>query len=140
VAIAILNAVILFALFPGFLPAGPFYNLIAVLSMLSGIYLGQRILTLNRPREEVQKASLESEARLITVSTAVGITLRVAFMSVVNYVALGQPYPFGYQYPEELVLGSLPLIAVFNATLALYTVPLGYSIANAIKSRLKLSE
>jgi hypothetical protein len=61
-------------------------------------------------------------------------------MSVVNYVALGQPYPFGYQYPEELVLGSLPLIAVFNATLALYTVPLGYSIANAIKSRLKLSE
>jgi riboflavin transporter FmnP len=140
VAIAILNAVILFALFPGFLPTGPFYNLIAVLSMLSGIYLAQRILTLGQSKEVMQKTSLESEARLITVSTAIGITLRVAIMSVVNYVALRQPYPFGYQFIEIEILASLPLIALFNATLALYTVPLGYSIANAIKSRLKLSE
>jgi riboflavin transporter FmnP len=139
VAIALLNAVILFALFPGFLPAGPFYNLFAVLSMLCGIYLAQRIFTLGHPEEKMQKATLESEAKLVTFSTAMGITLRVAIMSVVNYIVLRLPFPFGYQFIEIEILASLPLIALFNATLTLYTVPLGYSIANAIKSRLRLS-
>ncbi len=139
VAIAMLNAVILFALFPGFLPAGPFYNLAAVLSMLSGIYIAQRVLTIGSSPENPTN-SLRSEAKLVTVATAVGIVFRVAVMSVVNYVALGQPFPFGYELNELAVLASLPLIAIFNATLALYTIPLGYSIANAIKSRLKLAQ
>jgi riboflavin transporter FmnP len=42
VAISLVNATVLFALFPGSLPAGPFYNLIAIFSMLLGLYLARR--------------------------------------------------------------------------------------------------
>ncbi|MCX8153743.1 MAG: hypothetical protein N3E52_04845, partial [Candidatus Bathyarchaeota archaeon] len=38
IMIALLNAAILFAFFPGALPTGPFYNLIAIFSMMLGIY------------------------------------------------------------------------------------------------------
>ena len=138
IAIALLNALILFALFPGFLPAGPFYNLFAVLSMLAGIFLACKILSRRALIEKEPNPSLQFEAKMITLSTAIGITLRVGIMSLVNYTVLRYPYPIGYQLPEILIIGYLPLIGLFNATLALYTVPLGYSIAKAIDRNLKL--
>src|SRR3989337_4238671 len=64
VAIAILNAAVLFALFPGFLPMGPFYNLIAVLSMLSGIYIVHRILTRGLSKAQTPDTTLQFEAKL----------------------------------------------------------------------------
>lgn len=138
IAIALLNALILFALFPGFLPAGPFYNLFAVLSMLSGIFIAHKILIRRPSKEETPNSTLQFEAKMITLSTAIGITLRVGIMSLVNYAVLRYPYPIGYQLPEILIIGYLPLIGLFNVTLALYTVPLGYSIAKAIDRNLKL--
>ncbi len=138
VAIAMLNAFVLFAVFPGYLPMGPFYNLMAVLSMLSGIYLAQKILTSRISKEKTANISLQFEAKVATVATALGITLRVAIMSVVNYVVLRYPYPIGYETPELAIIASLPLIGLFNATLALYTVPLGYSIAKVISRNLRL--
>src|SRR3989304_6159865 len=68
IAIALLNASILFALFPGFLPAGPFYNLFAVLSMLSGIYIAHKILTRKSSMEKNPNSSVQYEAKMITLS------------------------------------------------------------------------
>jgi hypothetical protein len=59
-------------------------------------------------------------------------------MTAVNYVTLGQPYPFGFELEEMAVLGWLPAIALFNGTVVLYTIPMGEFIANVVKSRLKL--
>jgi hypothetical protein len=56
----------------------------------------------------------------------------------VNYVFLRFPPPLGYAMPEEAILLMLPLIGFFNATLALYTIPIGYLIAKTIKSSIKL--
>src|SRR4030066_1760360 len=42
IMISLLNAVVLFAFFPGPLPSGPFYNLIAIFSTLLGVYIGQK--------------------------------------------------------------------------------------------------
>jgi hypothetical protein len=55
-------------------------------------------------------------------------------MTFVNYYVLGLPSPFGYSLPNVTIIGWLPLIGVFNATLALYTIPVGYALARIVKS------
>jgi riboflavin transporter FmnP len=139
IAIAVLNALILFALFPGFLPSGPFYNLFAGLSTLAGIFIANIVLTRGAAKDKKPNSNLQFKAKMITLSTALGIILRVGIMSLVNYAVLRYPYPIGYQLPEIVIIGYLPLIGLFNATLALYTVPLGYSIAKIINRNLKLN-
>jgi riboflavin transporter FmnP len=130
--ISILNAVVLFGLFPGALPTGPLYNLIALFSMLIGVYVGRRFFTRGATQE---KAVLKVAA----ASTVLGIILRVAVMTVVNYVTLRQDFPIGFAMDELAILAFLPLAALFNATLTLYTVPLGEFIADVVKSRLKMN-
>jgi riboflavin transporter FmnP len=130
VSISLLNTIVLVVLFPGALPTGPLYNLAAVLSMLLGTYIAHKLLVRNPSK---QKPRTE-----IALATTLGITSRVALMTVVNYVFLRFPPPLGYAMPEEAILLMLPLIGFFNATLALYTIPIGYLIAKTIKSSIKL--
>ena len=140
IAISILNAAALLALFPGALLLGPFYNFIAILSMLSGIYIAHRILTHGILREKAKNVTLQLVTKLITLATVIGITFRVGIMSIVNYVVLRYSAPIGYSLSEAAIIASLPLIGLFNATLALYTIPLGHVIADAIRSNLKLQD
>ena len=51
IAISILNSVVLFAFFPGPLPTGPFYNLIAIFSTLLGLYIAQKFIK-HEPSEQ----------------------------------------------------------------------------------------
>ena len=132
IIISLLNAAVLFAFFPGPLPTGPFYNLIAIFSMLLGLYIARRFIT-----REV--AHQQKVLKIAAASTILGIALRVTLMTVVNYVTLQQPYPIGFELDEMAVLVTyIPSTALFNGTVALYTVPIGEFIANVIKSRLKL--
>jgi len=132
VFIALLNAAVLFAFFPGPLPTGPFYNLIALFSMLLGLYIARRFIS----REG---ANQQKVLKIAAASTILGILLRVVVMTVVNYVTLQQPYPIGFELEEmALIVTYLPATALFNGTVAMYTVPMGEFIANVIKSRLKL--
>ncbi|UCG36883.1 MAG: hypothetical protein JSV64_00985 [Candidatus Bathyarchaeota archaeon] len=128
-AISIINTAMLLAIFPGELPTGPFYNLAAVLSMLFGIYLTQKFL----------KVQIGTRHRLTlpVVSTAVGIFFRVAFMTIVNWTFLPFEPPVGFGLPLEFVVAQLPVIAFFNATLALYTIPVGYFLAEVAGSSMK---
>lgn len=131
IIISILNAAVLFAFFPGPLPTGPFYNLIALFSMLLGLYIAQRFI--NHDGTNQQKV-----LKFAAASTILGIILRVAVMTVVNYITLQQPYPIGFDLEEMAVLVTyLPATALFNGTVALYSVPMGEFIANVVKSRLK---
>ncbi len=133
--ISLLNTLVLLAVFPGASPTGPFYNLAAVLSMLLGIYLASRFIAGKRQNLDTDvKFGIER----IAFSTAVGIVFRVGLMSIVNYVFLRFPPPFGYSYTDAAVLSFLPVVGFFNATLALYTIPAGLIIANTIKSNLRL--
>jgi len=129
VLIALLNTLTLIALFPGSLPTGPLYNLAAILGMLFGIGL-MNVL--------VKKRSLKQEAIVATLFTASGVVSRTALMAFVNYVCLRFPPPVGYGLPEEGVVAAIPFVIIFNLTLALYTIPLGYSVAKAVKSYTKV--
>jgi riboflavin transporter FmnP len=129
--IALLNAFVLFAFFPGALPTGPFYNFIALSSMLLGVYIGRKLFA-------AKPAEGRAVLKIATASTVLGIVLRVAVMSIVNYVTLPQSYPIGFSLDPLVVLTFyVPTTALFNGSVGLYTVPMGEFIADVIKSRLK---
>jgi riboflavin transporter FmnP len=137
-AVAGLNTAVLFMFFQGGLPTGPVYNLIALLSMMLGIYLPYKVAT-RKCKAETLPATLKRHVALITVSaTVLGIILRVAVMSVVNYFTLQQVYPIGYELPLPAVIGFTPIIAGFNAIVAAYTVPIAITITAAILYRVKV--
>jgi len=135
VVIALLNTMVLLAVFPGASPTGPFYNLAAVLSMLLGIYLAHKFIAV---KQKTENSPLRYGTLLIAASTAFGIIFRVGIMSIVNYVFLRFPPPIGYSYTETAIIPFIPLVGIFNAIIALYTIPIGLLIANVIKSNLKL--
>lgn len=124
VSISVLNTVVLLVVYPGDLPIGPLYNLTAVLSMLLGIYLMRRLI--------VDHSSGRRKAILAVSSTALGTILRVGIMSIVNFVFLQYPYPVGFSMPVGAIIPMLPLVGLFNATLTLYTIPVGYLLTRAI--------
>ncbi|MDH5754626.1 MAG: hypothetical protein OEY95_05440 [Candidatus Bathyarchaeota archaeon] len=128
--IAIINTLILFAVFPGALPTGPLYNLAATLSMLCGMIIAKKFAERHSQKHE--------ETFLTILFTTSGIILRVGIMAFVNWVCLRFPPPVGFSMPEEAIIMAVPLIVIFNATLAVYTIPLGYFLAKAVKSNVKI--
>jgi riboflavin transporter FmnP len=130
--IAIINTAVLFAVFPGMLPTGPLYNLVAVTSMLLGVIIVEKFAEKNPKKHRETFSS--------ALSTALGTIFRVGIMTFVNWAFLRFPPPVGFGMPEEAILIALPFIAIFNATLALYTIPLGYCVAKAVKLSIKITD
>ncbi len=124
VATSIINTMILLVVYPGDLPTGPLYNLAAVLSMLLGIYIIHRFVA--------KYFSRQQETLLTTFSTVLGSIARVGVMSIVNLVFLRYPPPVGFSMPVEALTAMLPAIGLFNATIVLYTIPLGYFVSRAV--------
>jgi riboflavin transporter FmnP len=124
------NTIVLLIFFPGALPLGPIYNMAAVLSMIAGVGFIKILL---------DRHALKNLAIATILYTSFGIAARTAAMSIVNYVVLRYPSPVGFSLPEPAILLDIPLIAVFNATLALYTVPIGYSAAKTVASVIETS-
>ena len=138
ITVSVINTLILLVVFPGDLPTGPLYNFVAVLAMLLGIYIPYRLATHGCKTENLG-SYLRQHVALITVSaTSLGIVLRILVTTVVNYFALQQPYPIGFSLPQMDVLVFLPFGALFNATVAVYTIPIAIGITVAITSRIKV--
>ena len=129
ISIPVINTLVLFAFFQGGLPAGPLYNFIAIVSTLLGVYLIQKTMG--------NRFSKGKETILTTLSTMLGVITRVAVMTVVNWIVLPMDAPFGYSVPPDALAGYVGTTAFFNATIVLYTIPLGYVIARAIVTRTK---
>ena len=132
VAVAIINAIVLLAVYPGDLPVGPLYNLSAVLSMLLGIYVTHKLI--------VKGFKMQSKTLLAVISTALGGVLRVGIMTIVNWTFLRYPYPVGFSMPDVALLPLLPFIGLFNFITVLYTVPLGNFLARAVSVGMKIKE
>jgi riboflavin transporter FmnP len=137
-AISLLNTAVLFAIFPGALPTGPAYNLAATLSMQVGIFtalaIGKKVSC-----SKNQQTNPLFKPKWAAVSTGTGILTRVAFMSVILFFALPQPSPIGFSFPLSATIGYLPFAAFFNASLALYTIPIGFLIAQRVQKILHLT-
>jgi riboflavin transporter FmnP len=115
---------------------GPTYivvwGTIAVLSMLTGIYLGYRLAARNVAQEKTP-----STRKTVLFCTAGAIIFRTVIMAIQNYAILRYPV-VGLELPESVIIAIIPPIALFNATQPLYVVPLGYFIAKTINKHLKL--
>lgn len=123
-ALAVLNTIALLIIFPGALPTGPLYNFTAVLSMIAGLLIVKRFLPI--------KMTGKKEAVAVAGLTASGILLRTAVMLLVNFSLLSYPPPIGFSLPQEVVILYMPLIALFNASLAFYTILGGYFLARIV--------
>jgi riboflavin transporter FmnP len=130
-SIAVINTVVLLLVFQGALPTGPLYNLAAVLSMLLGVLFTIKLLG---------SFKVHSEAVMTTSATALGMLLRVGIMTVVNWAFLRYPPPVGYSMPEVEIVAFLPIIGLFNASVVLYTVPLGQLITKAVSVSTKIKQ
>jgi riboflavin transporter FmnP len=125
--VSCMNMLILLVIYPGALPTGPIYNLIAVVSMLLGIYVAKGLVN--------NFLHLKNETINVAVYTVIGTVMRVIVMTIVNWVVLPYPPPIGFSLPADVTIALLPVIALFNATISLYTVPLGVALAKGIKNR-----
>ncbi|XHH10022.1 MAG: hypothetical protein ACFCUE_05160 [Candidatus Bathyarchaeia archaeon] len=139
IAVSLMNTLFLFAIFPGELPTGPLYNLAAILSMQIGIFATELIIKRATKKQLAKTESIQYKPKWIAASTVMGIITRVLFMTVLLYYALPQDPPIGFGFSQEVTVALLPAEAFFNATIALYTIPIAYIIANAIRKHLKLN-
>jgi riboflavin transporter FmnP len=124
IALAFLNMLILFVVFPGALPTGPAYNFMAVVSMISGLYLIGRVVSFKKTGRKGLLAMIGF--------TASGLLLRTIVMMIVNFTFLPFPPPVGFGFPSAAVMLYMPFIGFFNASLALYTIPIGYMLARIV--------
>ncbi len=124
VAVAALNTVYLFTQ-PGPVLLGPLYNFVAVMSMILGLVVAQKITGSRKWRS----------LTLVGLATALGALSRTAVMTVVNAAVVTLPPPIGYAIPVSLLAETLILTGIFNLTVTLYTVPLAYSARRILASR-----
>ena len=132
ILIAVVNMIIMLAMGQGVAIQQPFYQSTAAISMLLGIFLATKIVVRKDPQEENI-----SQRKLIIYSTALGIIFRVGIMTVLGYVLFRFPV-IGFSLPERIILIMLPPIALYDATLPLYTIPIGYIIAKTVRKNLKI--
>ncbi|MDA4111335.1 MAG: hypothetical protein OK439_02270 [Thaumarchaeota archaeon] len=127
---SLINTGVLLLVNPGSLGAGPIYNLIAVIVTLISISAGNKLLSRMHA----------GSAPIVVATTALAAALRALVLTFVNFVLLPFPPPLGFSIPLTGVTGViaiLPLIAFFNATIVLYTVPFGYAVVRAVSSRFR---
>jgi riboflavin transporter FmnP len=144
-SVALMNSLVLLILAPGYLPTGPFYNLIAVLSMLIGVFAAYKIATYRCPAEKIGSFLKTHQLGLSISMTTFGIISRVAITTITNYFLVTQPSPigfgsffqFGNATGQAAVIAYLPFSMLFNATQALYTIPIALIISITIISRFK---
>jgi riboflavin transporter FmnP len=125
--VALINGLILLAFFPRFTIIG---SVIASICMLTGVYVAFRLTTYKFPQEKIKWTK-----KLVITCTAGAILFRTLIMGIINYTLLGYPVPFGLHLSPQMILTIMPFIAIFNVTEPLYVIPIGYLIANALKTR-----
>jgi hypothetical protein len=126
-AVAVLNTIVLLAVAPGTPFNEPLANLVAILSTLAGVYVAYKLLDLRKSQE-----TPISRRKMVLYSTALGIISRLAIMLPYLYIAASL-------LGISAIIALLPLLAIYDLIVALYTVPLGYLIASAVNRYVKLN-
>jgi riboflavin transporter FmnP len=129
VTVALLRTLAELTLFPG--PTGilgPLFVFPVTLAMLLGIYLGGRLLKHRAPMDE------KHGVMLIGSFTAFGGLFRTICAPFVSYVM----FRLFIGFSDAQLIPLMPIFAIFAFTLSLYTIPIGYLLANVVSRSLKL--
>jgi riboflavin transporter FmnP len=138
ISVTVLNVLgqMVFFPVPGGIVAYPF-GLIAILTMMFGVYLANALIKRRFPSE-----SAPGEGRIIVYLTVLGVAFRAAIMPFLDFGVLYHfllPVAVGRTFTEAFMVGLLPGMFVFNATVPLYTIPIGYFVAKRVNKTLRLS-
>lgn len=101
-----------------------FYCLAATISMLFGIGIAKFY---------VSKRSPKNDLALAAMFTFSGAVLRTALVALVFLAFLGASPPLGFSFPEPATAITIINRIVYDFSLALYTIPLGYFLAYCFK-------
>jgi len=138
VAVAFLSMVVSMTLFVG--PGGfigPPYYFIAILTMLLGVYISERLI--------VCKISLSKNhfvAKPVVLSTVFGILTRTLIMLPLDYTVFGMLVSFtsgmSISMAYATVYAIMPGIVLYNVTVPLYVIPTSYYISRKVSKSLKI--
>lgn len=129
-AVAGINFMSLLVIFPGSLQAGPIYNLIAIASMIFGILLVYQITR--------SGSRFKNNVWLFGLTIIFGSVARVLIMTVVNATLLPFPPPFGFNMPFEAVFSIIHLLALFNASVAIYSIVIARILIRVIQNSTRI--
>jgi hypothetical protein len=54
-------------------------------------------------------------------------------MAFLNWALLRFPPPVGYSMPEPAIIATIPLVVIFNVSLAFYTILIGCILAKIVE-------
>jgi riboflavin transporter FmnP len=134
VTVALLRTVAALTLFPA--PAGvlgPPVTLLVTFNMLLGVYAADRLLK----RKASQDENLGTKP--VMYFTALGTLTRVVLSTFVTYVLFRFLLPLvGLSFSDAQIMLLIPVVMLFDLTLSLYTIPIGYLIARIVNRNLKI--
>jgi len=117
---------ILVQVFSTGLPAGPAYNLIAILSVMLGILIIKKI-----------NNNKINNIKIIIIAVVTSTILRIVIMTTVNATVLPLGPPFGYNIPPEALPTMLLITGIFNGLVTIYSVFLAAIISIKIDNKNK---
>ena len=128
VVVAILNTLVLLTISPGNAFNEPLANLVAILSTLIGVYAAYKFLD-----KKNSGAKPISRRKIVFSSTALGMISRLAIMLPYLFIVASLLIQYA------VIITILPLFALYDLIVALYTIPFGYIIASAVNRYVKLT-
>ena len=138
VSVTVLNVIGQLFLFPvpGGLVAYPF-GLIAILVMMLGVYFANILV-----KGRVSSASNFHQGRTVIYLTIFGVVFRTLIMPIMDFFVLYHvllPLILGRTFAETYMVGLIPGMIVFNATVPLYTIPISCFVAKRVNKSLKMN-
>jgi riboflavin transporter FmnP len=133
VIVAVLRTVAALTLFPGPVGViGPPVTLLVTLNMLLGVYAADRLL-----KRKAWDKNLGTKP--VMYFTALGTLTRVALSTFVTYVLFRFLLPLvGLSFSDTQIIALIPVVMLFDLTLSLYTIPVGYLMARIVSRNLKI--
>ena len=112
------------------------FGFLAVLIMMLGVYLANSLV-----KSRLHQGNALSENRLVVYLTALGLAFRTVVMPILDSSLLYHfliPVILGRNFTESYIIALVPGMVVFNATVALYIIPISYLIAKKVAGNLKM--
>ena len=111
-------------------------DFVSLLIMFAGMYLASMFITHDDASERVSALK-----KPVVGLTAGAISLRGGIMPLIDYGVINHillPLILGFQRPETVLIGLVPVFVLYNVIVPLYTVPVAYFVATRVARYLKI--
>lgn len=138
ILVTILNALGQLFIIPA--PAGivtVWFGILAIFIMMAGVYLANRLL-----KGRFFAGNKFRASKIVGYLTVSGAVFRGVAMPILDFFLLYHillPLYLGRPFMESYMVGLIPGLIAFNATVPLYTIPISYLVAKRVNKILEPS-